>query len=246
MTAFRSGIRTQDLNKSMLQSFKLNVLYWYIDYEYIPGMFFIPNTAYPHRTVMKLHVRTVNLLHNYLSIHITACKMTVLLIDSMHYNDVTMGAIASQITSLTIVHSNVIQTQIKENIKAPHHWPLFAGNSPVNSRTNGQLRGNFFPFDDVIIDYINTFTILCSPRRSSSRHRVPYIADATKRTGNREQTSQIYIWIGNLQCYASTIVKGCAKTRVDWLSISEEQTSPRRGCYGRTILIVCLWEICLT
>ena len=139
MTAFRSGIRTQDLNKSMLQSFKLNVLYWYIDNEYIPGIFFIPNTAYPHRTVMKLHDRTVNLLHNYLSIHITACKMTVLLIDSMHYNDVTMGAIASQITSLTIVHSNVIQTQIKENIKAPHHWPLFAGKTPGTGEFTGEF-----------------------------------------------------------------------------------------------------------
>ena len=33
-----------------------------------------------------------------------------------HYNDVIMSAIASQLTSLTIV--------IKENIKAPRHWPL--------------------------------------------------------------------------------------------------------------------------
>ena len=53
-----------------------------------------------------------------------------------------MGAIASQITSLAIVYSTVIQTQIpmhrnkpnitylltqtqiKENITAPRHWPL--------------------------------------------------------------------------------------------------------------------------
>ena len=37
-----------------------------------------------------------------------------------------MGAIASQITSLTIVLfiQSFIQTQIKENIKAPRHWPL--------------------------------------------------------------------------------------------------------------------------
>ena len=33
------------------------------------------------------------------------------------------GAIASQITSLTIDYST-IQTQIKENIRAPRHWPL--------------------------------------------------------------------------------------------------------------------------
>ena len=41
-----------------------------------------------------------------------------------HYTDVTMGAIASQITTLTIVYSTFIQTPIKENIKAPRHWPL--------------------------------------------------------------------------------------------------------------------------
>ena len=35
-----------------------------------------------------------------------------------------MGTIASQITSLTIVYWTVIQAQIKENIKAPRHWPL--------------------------------------------------------------------------------------------------------------------------
>ena len=41
-----------------------------------------------------------------------------------HYSDVIVGAMASQITSLTIIYSTVIQVQIKENIKAPRHWPL--------------------------------------------------------------------------------------------------------------------------
>ena len=35
-----------------------------------------------------------------------------------------MGMMASQITSLTIAYSTVIQAQIKENIKALRHWPL--------------------------------------------------------------------------------------------------------------------------
>ena len=43
---------------------------------------------------------------------------------ALHYNNVIMGAIASQITSLTIVYSSFIQGQIKANIKAPRHWPL--------------------------------------------------------------------------------------------------------------------------
>ena len=40
---------------------------------------------------------------------------------STHYNDVIMSAMASQLTGLTIVYSNVYSAQIKENIKAPRH-----------------------------------------------------------------------------------------------------------------------------
>ena len=35
-----------------------------------------------------------------------------------------MGALASQIISLTIVYSTVYPAQIKQGIKAPRHWPL--------------------------------------------------------------------------------------------------------------------------
>ena len=51
-----------------------------------------------------------------------------------------MGAIASQITNLTIVYSTFIQTQTKENIKAPRHWPLCVELTEDRwiPRTNGQ------------------------------------------------------------------------------------------------------------
>ena len=64
----------------------------------------------------------------------------------LHYGDVIIVAIASQIVSLRIVYSTVIQTQIKENIKAPRHWPLcgeFTGDRWI-PRTSGQLRGKCF------------------------------------------------------------------------------------------------------
>ena len=57
-----------------------------------------------------------------------------------HYNDVIMGAMASQITSLPIFIQLFIQVQIKEKIKAPRHWPLcgeFTGGRLI-PRTNGQ------------------------------------------------------------------------------------------------------------
>ena len=57
-----------------------------------------------------------------------------------HYDDVIMGAIASQITSQTIVYSTVYSDAGKKNIKAPRHWPLcgeFTGDRWI-PRTNGQ------------------------------------------------------------------------------------------------------------
>ena len=52
-----------------------------------------------------------------------------------------MGAMASQITSITIVFTQLfIQAQIKEDIKAPRHWPLcmeFTGYLWI-PRTKGQ------------------------------------------------------------------------------------------------------------
>ena len=44
---------------------------------------------------------------------------------TFHYNDVIMSAMASQITSLTIVHWTVYSGEDQENIKAPRYWPLW-------------------------------------------------------------------------------------------------------------------------
>ena len=42
-----------------------------------------------------------------------------------HDSDLILGVMASQIISVSIVYSTVDQAQIKENIKAPRHWPLW-------------------------------------------------------------------------------------------------------------------------
>ena len=41
-----------------------------------------------------------------------------------HYSDVIMGAMASHITSLTVVYLIVYAGADKKNIKASRHWPL--------------------------------------------------------------------------------------------------------------------------
>ena len=70
-----------------------------------------------------------------------------------HYGDVIMGAIASQITSLTIVYSTVYSDadQRKYEISASlafvwgiHRWP-------VNSPHKWPVTRKMLPFDDVII-----------------------------------------------------------------------------------------------
>ena len=70
-----------------------------------------------------------------------------------HYSDVVMGAMASQITSLTIVYSTVYsgtyQRKHKNSVslafvRGIHRWP-------VNSPHKRPVTRKMFPFDDVIM-----------------------------------------------------------------------------------------------
>ena len=66
--------------------------------------------------------------------------------DSLHYNDVIMGAIASQITSLTIVYSIVYSDadQRKHQSSASLAFARGIHRDRWIPRTNGQLRGKWF------------------------------------------------------------------------------------------------------
>ena len=90
-------------------------------------------------------------------VNILALLLTMVIL--YHYNDVIVGTVASQITSLTVVYSTVIQTQIKEDIKAPRHWPLwgeFTGDRWI-PRTNGQYRGKCFQLMTSSCQLLNYF-----------------------------------------------------------------------------------------
>ena len=74
--------------------------------------------------------------------------------DMLHYNDVIMSAMASQITSLTIVYSPAYSgaDQRKHQSSASlgflqgiHRWP-------VNSPHKGPVTRKMFPFNGVIMD----------------------------------------------------------------------------------------------
>ena len=81
-----------------------------------------------------------------------------------HYCDVTMGAMASQITSLTVVYSTVYldADQIKHQSSALLAFVQGTHRSPVNSPQKWPVTRKMFPFDDVIV------CIVCS-RLAQSR-----------------------------------------------------------------------------
>ena len=72
---------------------------------------------------------------------------------SYHYCDVIMGAMVSQITSLTIVYSTVYsgtdQRKHQSSASLAFVWEIHRW--PVNSRHKWPLTRKMFPFDDVIM-----------------------------------------------------------------------------------------------
>ena len=73
----------------------------------------------------------------------------------LHYNDVIMGTIACQITSLPIVYSIVysVADQRKHQSSASLAFVWGIHRSPVNSLHKWQVTWKMFPFDDVIMQY---------------------------------------------------------------------------------------------
>ena len=71
----------------------------------------------------------------------------------IHYNDVIMGAMASQITSLTIVYSTVYSDadQRKHQSSASLAFVRGIHRGPVNSPNKWPVTRKMFPFDDVIM-----------------------------------------------------------------------------------------------
>ena len=71
----------------------------------------------------------------------------------MHYDDVIMGAIASQITSLTIVYSIVYAgtDQRKHQSSASLAFVRGIHRGPVNSPHKGPVTRRMFPFDDAVM-----------------------------------------------------------------------------------------------
>ena len=86
-------------------------------------------------------------------------------LSSHHYGDVIMGAIASQITSFTIVYSTVYSDtdQRKHQSSASLAFVRGIHRSPVNSPRKWPFTPKMFPFDDVIMrgSFARKYTTVC-------------------------------------------------------------------------------------
>ena len=101
---------------------------WFAKHQ-ASASFSLPITKECQSWYMCACVRVRGHVRVYIYIYIYIYIFTVI-----YYNDVIMGAIASEITSLAIVFATVYSDVDQENIKIPRHWPLCG----EFSRTNGQ------------------------------------------------------------------------------------------------------------
>ena len=81
----------------------------------------------------------------------------------LHYDDVIMGAMASQITSLTIVNSTVYLDADQREHQSPASLAFVRGihRGPVNSPHKWPVTRKMFPFDDVIMTHRVLQTAFC-------------------------------------------------------------------------------------
>ena len=82
----------------------------------------------------------------------------------LHYGDVTMGVMASQITSLTIVYSAVYSGTNRRKHQSSVSLAFVRGihRGPVNSPHKGPVTRKIFPFDDVIMKVYTILTFIKS------------------------------------------------------------------------------------
>ena len=93
--------------------------------------------------------------------------------ENYHYDDVVIGAMASQITSLTIVYSTVYSDagQRKHQSSASLAFVRGIHQSPVNAPHKWPVTRKMFPFHDVIMIHAFRFHEISSARRHRANNR---------------------------------------------------------------------------
>ena len=101
-------------------------------------------TRFQESDIQHKHILKQRFKNDWL-IHVASDHLSIAIF-SIHYNDVIMSTMPSQITSLTIVYSAVYSyaDQRKHQSSASLAFARGIHRWPVNSRTNGQSRGKRF------------------------------------------------------------------------------------------------------
>ena len=132
-------------------------------------------------------------------VHYDVTVMTIT-IHVTHYNDVIMGTIASQITSLTIVYSIVYSDadQTKHQSSASLAFVRGIHRGPVNSPHKWSVTRKMFPFDDVIMgqisgsDHRNTKECREKPIRRELGYVIRNTSVPTKEYWSAEATNHLW------------------------------------------------------
>ena len=115
---------------------------------------------FTHQTLHNLSSQTVGVFREFKLGPFCADYNVMVL----HYDDVIMTTMASQITSLTVVYSTVFSDADQRKHQSSASLALCVGNSPgtVNSPHKGPVTRKMFPFDDVIMaGRAHTKPLLC-------------------------------------------------------------------------------------
>ena len=125
----------------------------------------------------------------------------------MHYTDVIMSTMASQITSLTIVYSAVYSGADERIHQSSASLAFVRGILwwPVNSPHKGPVTQKKFPFDDVIMDCwcsANNIQRLTIPCKDPLRHPLKWLSTTRVVTIMGENAKEILSTLGvaNFHC----------------------------------------------
>ena len=198
----------------------INAKYWYISWKRVDN--FQPcifnndfyNSHMIHMHTIILHVKQWFYISTRYTIWSRADVQW-----RKHYGDIIMGAIASQLASLTIVYSTDYSNadQRKHQSSASLAFVQEIHRGPVNSPHKWPVTWKMFPFDDVIISacivkdiyyekHCMTDVIFCKRRTSkyvgnaeyNSQHETSVFRDrkpATGHTNNNPLNFYIYFYI---------------------------------------------------
>ena len=124
----------------------------------------------------------------------------------IHYDDVIMGTIASQITSLTSVYSTVYsgadQSKNQSSASLAFVWGIHR--RPVNSPHKWPVTRKMFPLDDVIMIKFVRFTgAFIRPPGQTYRccHKSNSYEHEAQRTCELHRSVTIYIYTYVMRCY---------------------------------------------